>query len=458
MKLGKKIKWSALSILGLIILFLILAIAPIDFTPLEKIHEVQETYQRFENAKLHSSTGTSAIKSGWASVNITPKTPINMAGYGPRGAYTSILDSLYSRAIVFDNGNKEVVVITIDLLLFPRIIKEAIQDSLSSDGLSPDEIFLNATHTHNGFGNWERSFVGKLIFGEFNQENVDYLIHQILKSVRKARTNKTYVRIGFDKIDANELVANRLAGEKGAKDPFLRVISFKKENGQKAVITSFSGHPVNLQSGNWEISRDYPGILVDELEKEHSIDFAMFCAGMVGSHSIDTKIPKGHERIEKVGIQLSQKIVKHLDSLDYHEFFELGSMDMEISMPSSQLRITNSLRVRDWLFSSVFGPLRANIKVLEIGNVLLMGMPCDYSGELSINNQLDQFAADRGKHLFITSFNGNYVGYITEDGHYTTCAHDEVKTMNWVGPYKGAYFTEVIKKVIGRTGLGTNPK
>ena len=89
--------------------------------------------------------------------------------------------------------------------------------------------------------------------------------------------------IGFEKIDANKLVINRLAGEKGAKDPFLRVISLKKENGQKAVIASFAGHAVNLDADIWEISRDYPGVLVDDLEKENDIDFAMFCAGMVGS-------------------------------------------------------------------------------------------------------------------------------------------------------------------------------
>lgn len=445
---GKIIAWSLLSILALIIIFLATAIAPIDFIPLDQLSEVQQTYKNLENVKFNSSEGDTIINSGWASVNITPKFSIKMAGYGPRGPYTSVLDSLYSRAIVFDNGMKEVVIITLDLLLFPGMVKDAIQDSLSNEGFLPDEIFLNATHTHNGFGNWEKSLAGKFIFGDFNQGNTNYVIHQTLKSVRLARKNKSAVKIGFRKIDANELVANRLAGEKGKKDPYLRVISLQKENGSKAIITSFSGHPVNLNADIWEISRDYPGILVDELENEANIDFAMFCAGMVGSHNIDINIAKGHERIRKVGELLSEKIINKLDSIDYHEFSNLGGLDVEIKMPSSQLRISNGLRVRNWLFSALLKPLQANIKILEIGNVLLVGMPCDYSGELSINNHLDQFASEHGKQLFITSFNGNYVGYISEDGHYATCDHDEVKTMNWVGPYKGKYFTDIIKKTI----------
>jgi hypothetical protein len=246
-------------------------------------------------------------------------------------------------------------------------------------------------------------------------------------------------------------VVNRLAGEKGKKDPYLRVISLKKENGLKAIIASFSGHPVNLDADIWEISRDYPGILVDELQKDNTIDFAMFCAGMVASHNIDIDLPKGHERIRKVGKLLSEKIKNNLDSMEYFEYSILGGLDVAIEMSPSQLKISSGLRVRDWLFSALLKPLQANIKMLEIGDVLLIGMPCDYSGELSINNHLDQFAAERGKKLFITSFNGNYVGYITEDGHYTTCDHDEVKSLNWVGPYKGEYFTEVIKKTIERT-------
>ena len=444
----KKITWSVLIVFVLIILSIISAIAPVDFTPLHQQSAVKQTYQRMETVAIHSSEGSDVIKAGWASVNITPETPINMAGYGPRGPYTSVLDSLYTRTIVFDNGIEEVVIITIDLILFPGLIKDAIQDSLFNYGFSPNEIFLNATHTHNGFGNWEKSIAGKFIFGDFDKENMNFLIHRILEGVQIARKNRSPVKIGFEKIDAHELVANRLTKEKGTKDPYLRVISIKNKKGLKAVIASFSGHPVNLDADIWEISRDYPGVLVDDLEKENTVEFAMFCAGMVGSHSIDIDLPKGPERIRKIGQVLSSKIKNRLDSMEYMNYSTLVGLDVTIDMPPSQLRITPELRIRDWLFSALLKPLQANIKLLEIGDVLLIGMPCDYSGELSINNHLDQFASDYGKELFITSFNGNYIGYITEDSHYTTCNHDEVKTLNWVGPYKGEYFTSLIKLLI----------
>lgn len=434
----------------LLSLVIISVIAPIDDTPLNEIEIIQETLSHVKQATLETTPGDSVLIIGWASTNITPEMPINMAGYGPRGPYDSVLDSLFSRCIVIDNGSNEMVIISLDLIMFPRHIKSKVQEKLKEHGFSENEIYLSATHTHSGFGNWERSVAGELMFGSFHEENADFLLQQIVKGVLKAKADKSPAKIGFTKIDANELVMNRLA-ENGTKDPFLRVVHFKKEDGRKGLIVSYAGHAVNMDSDVWELSRDYPGILVDELEHHPTLDFAMFCAGMVGSHNIKIDIKKGHERIIKTGRLLSDKILSNPDSIIYNSNTSLGGIDIDIHLPPSQLRITKSIRLRDWVFSSLFGPLNANIKALSIGDILLIGMPCDYSGELSINNQLDEFAEKHGKQLFITSFNGNYIGYITEDDHYYTCDHDEVKSLNWVGPYKGAFFTELIKEVIEHT-------
>ncbi len=50
----------------------------------------------------------------------------------------------------------------------------------------------------------------------------------------------------------------------------------------------------------------------------------------------------------------------------------------------------------------------------------------------------------------INSFNGCYIGYVTDDKWYDK--HDiytyETYTMNWFGPYNGKYISELIKKTI----------
>jgi hypothetical protein len=443
-----------LAVSGLVVLVLVVglfAVSTIDYTQPDDSPEGRETMQRLNNLSSGDNMEGGLIEAGWATVNITPESPIHLAGYGPRGPYQVVLDSVYARIVVLENQHTKVVIISLDLLMFPRILKERLEQELSKLGFANDQIYFAATHTHHGFGNWDYSIAGQFAFGTFDEAYMQRLVNTIMSGINEARASKGAAALGFQQVDAHELVVNRLEPLHGAKDPHLRIIHIHKQNGQKGILVSFSGHATNLDADKWELSRDYPGVLVDQLEADKNIDFAMFCAGMVGSHNIDIEIEKGHERIEQVGKKLADKILAQSDQIKVENFSALGSADVEIALGPSQLRITKKLRLRDWVFRAFFGPLHANIKVVRVGEVLLVGMPCDYSGELSVNHDLDAYAAAKGLNLFVTSFNGNYVGYITEDKHYNTCRHDEVRTMNWVGPHMGNYFTGAIKKVIDAT-------
>jgi hypothetical protein len=85
--------------------------------------------------------------------------------------------------------------------------------------------------------------------------------------------------------------------------------------------------------------------------------------------------------------------------------------------------------------------------MLRVGNVLFTGMPCDFSGELTESPIHD--ADGRHLNLIVTSFNGGYMGYVTRDDWYDLNAY-ETRTMNWYGPYNGAYLSEVITRLMAK--------
>lgn len=427
--------------------FVVAAIGPIDDTPLSHFKEVQTTYARINKTAISFSTTHDSLRAGWSMANITPAHAIDMAGYGPRGPYTAVHDSLKARVVVLDHGDKKCAIISVDLIMFPRHVRKKIYTSLAKFGFTPADIYLAATHTHSGFGNFEPSFGGSLIFGKYDEEIVDTLVQQITGALQHAMSKLVSVEVGFLKINAQHLVQNRLDAN-GATDPFIRVVSLKDTAGQQAMIVSFAAHAVNMDADSWELSGDYPGALIDDLEEDPQVDFAMFAAGDVASHSIRLDMPKGPEKVKKIGRLLSSKILHSIRNIEYKRVSRLSSADIPIDMPPAQLRISKHLMVRDWLYRWAFGPLSADIKFMEIGDILLVGMPCDYSGELATNYHLDSLATAGGHKLMITSFNGNYVGYITDDRHYANGHHDEVTTMNWVGPHKGIYFTNIIMKGI----------
>lgn len=437
------LKWFLIIVTGLFLLALGL-LAPIDNRP--ALNRLGMTDISIPDMQISGGSGN--FLAGWSAINITPPSPLRLAGYGPRGPFTSILDSLYVRVVIIDNGEMEAIIISMDLLMFPPLLKNRIEASLASNGISKNQIYLAATHTHHAFGNWEKSIGGELIFGKYDAKNFDHITNCIYLAIKSAREKKSPSKLAFGKADAGELAINRLDSKNGAKDPFLRTILLENDLGKKAIIVAFAGHATTLDADAWEISRDYPGIIVDELEANDSIDFAMFCAGMVGSHNIDIDVPKGHDRMYATGKRLAGKLMNDSQELAFETNSVIAGQDIPVPMPPSQMRISKHLRVRDWIFSAFLGPLQANIKVLRIGNVLMIGMPCDFSGEISVSEHLDEYAASNGLQLFITSFNGNYIGYITEDDYYFKSNHDEVRTMNWTGPYMGSYFSSYIKEII----------
>ncbi|WP_332368477.1 hypothetical protein [Spirosoma telluris] len=104
-------------------------------------------------------------------------------------------------------------------------------------------------------------------------------------------------------------------------------------------------------------------------------------------------------------------------------------------------RVIGNWRVRPWLFYAIYGDYPSDLKALRIGQTVLLGTPCDFSGEFVAD--FKPLATQKGVNLMITSFDGGYIGYVTPDAYYNRPTY-ETRDMNWFGPYNGAYFEEMM--------------
>src|SRR5690606_33555010 len=87
-----------------------------------------------------------------AKVNITPSYPIWLAGYSSRTSpSTGKLTDLWAKAIFFeDSKGKQAVLVTSDLLGFPKKVSDNIRDRIEKQyGLLRDQVLLNSSHTHS---------------------------------------------------------------------------------------------------------------------------------------------------------------------------------------------------------------------------------------------------------------------------------------------------------------------
>jgi neutral ceramidase len=431
--------------LGVLVLLGVALIAPIDRTPLVDQPFYQQAMKSLDTLAV-SETPKTSLKAGWAKVNITPKGQMPMAGYMQRDHYDSVHDSLYIRIIVLESGGQTIAMINADLLLFPPVLKERLQMKL--DQVMPGVfLYLSATHNHNGIGAWDESLVGQFALGEFDYTWINQTVDAIATAIQNIKP--IHASIQYWESDADELVINRIAHSKGKKDGMLRGFILNRVDSLKACLFTFSAHATTLTKENQTLSADYPSEVITRLEE--GVDFGMFMAGMVGSHAFAPMPPeKEYDLVKKEGMFLTE-MIGHMKAEPQKDSIEISTSHFPIPFGPAQLRISANWKARNWAFLSVLDDLEGELTYLKLGNILMIGTPCDFSGEIAVNEKLHAYAKARGLNLIITSFNGNYVGYITHDGHYDSINRTEIREMNWVGPYYGRYFSEMIRKMIDKS-------
>ncbi|MCU0470082.1 MAG: neutral/alkaline non-lysosomal ceramidase N-terminal domain-containing protein [Arcicella sp.] len=448
MKLLKITGKIFVGILLLCLLVLLFSVAPVDRTDYRQMDYYHQMTQSIQAWKVPKDT-VEAFKAGWAVVNLTPSVPTPTAGYGDRQGkpYQSIRDSVFVRAIVMSNQGKPVAIISCDLLIFPPEVTIALKEKLKKIGFDWSQVYVGTTHTHNSLGGWGKNAVGELFAGAYNQATVDFIADKVLEAIKKASERQVETKVGFAEINAQELVFNRLVGDKlGTTDPMVRILKFQQKTGDIAILTTFSAHATTLNADKNFLSADYPGELMKNLNRSYS--FSSFMAGAVGSAGpVGEELKDDFQQLKSISDGLSAKILATIPNIECQTINQLSLSNFTLNLREPQVRFAQNWRFRPWVFKTLFGDYPAEIKVLKIGNNLMIGTPCDYSGELM--PEVLKIARNKKHNLIITSFNGGYVGYITHDRHYDLNAY-ETRVMNWYGPQNGVYFQDIILRLLER--------
>ncbi|WP_332368476.1 neutral/alkaline non-lysosomal ceramidase N-terminal domain-containing protein [Spirosoma telluris] len=199
-----------------------------------------------------------------------------------------VADSIFARVIVLDNGGTKVAVVGLDLLITPPTVMEALKKRLPEVGLRWENVYTGAIHSHNSIGGWAPGLVGQLIAGGYDEKIVSLITDGILKAIQKAQTTMAPVQVGFGETDASDHIYNRIgnSGPTRPLDGMIRLLKLKKNTGESALLCTFAGHATLYEDDMWNyLSRDYPGSLVDRLEKK-SADFAVFMAGPLAAQAL----------------------------------------------------------------------------------------------------------------------------------------------------------------------------
>jgi hypothetical protein len=189
-----------------------------------------------------------SLRAGAAKVDITPS-----PGELPKNS-RGILDRLYARAIVLDNGTSTAALITIDAGAVPDPLWQTVTGQIEKELKIPAaNILLTATHTHSAGA----------------QRGPDYA-RKILDSVRLAQQRLMPARVGYGTgvsyINVNRQTidpkTNRWwegPNREGSSDKTVAVLAFESQDGEPiAVYYNYAVHAV-IAGQLDQVSGDIPG-------------------------------------------------------------------------------------------------------------------------------------------------------------------------------------------------------
>lgn len=217
----------------------------------------------------------SDLMAGYGEKTITPSLGVALTGYGyylDRKA-ESMLDELMVRVLFIRQGASGVILISCDLLGLAIEYTNVIRNEIAAEHKIPvQHILLACTHTHSGPVSQPLRGLGDPDSGYLCQvaASIKTAVQAAVADLRKAACSchmATVEPIGF----------NRRSRCFDPIDPVLKMIVFKRDN-ETICLLNYACHPVTLGASK-EISPDWPGALVREIEKsgQRGIVFQGFC-------------------------------------------------------------------------------------------------------------------------------------------------------------------------------------
>ena len=257
-----------------------------------------------------------SFRVGFSKREITPKPGLPMWGYGARHDKPAegTLDPLFARAAVVEAGDERLAIVSLDLGRGPtQSMMDRIRRELS-ERASIRRVFIVGTHTHHGpvIELTDRPGFGK---GKFDLavRYAEKLPDQIVVAVLDAEKRLQPARVGSGAVETT-LNRNRQAKKDANRtDPLLQVVRFDDENGKPILIlVNFAAHPVLTDGKILKYSADYPGFLVDRVERELGAP-CLFLQGASGDLSPNAPAGKRNpkdfgEAVADVALNLARTI------------------------------------------------------------------------------------------------------------------------------------------------------
>jgi len=406
------------------------------------------------------------MRGGCSKVNITSPLGITLIGsYGKPS--DDVLDELYAKALVLNDGRTTIAIVSVDLLYTPleeitNPIREIIEEKI---GIPSQNVFICATHTHSGPEVFTRSKVpreGRLPASHIDQSYLATLIRKIASSVFIAHKNMLAVRIGAAKGNIPEILYNRrpkladgsvkmaftlppevtatkkiktdaegnvkvtftLPDEEaeldfGPIDPEVCVLRVEDMDGEiVGSVVNFGCHPVCIYPYlSTTISADYPAYTTGVVEQIEG-GVCLFALGLAGN---TVPIQRGVKPRQQIGKALGGEALRRLQLITTLGDVTLNAFKKEIRFPIKTASSSDKSKDVDEK-----NYITTEMQVLKLGDIYILGLP----GEILVEVGLEIKRRAGVENLFVISLSNDAIGYVCHSQAYKEGGYEPVSGTN----------------------------
>jgi len=428
---------------------------------------------------------TMPLRAGAAQVDITPKMGTQLAGdIGRRRPAETLIDPLFAKALVLDDGERRLCVLSLDALAITREWADRIRNGAAERfGIEPEAVMVHVVQNHAApsighfFFNFEWDYITPELtwLAGGDDEYHPFAVERTLDAIGLAVEKMQPVRVGIASGVENRVAFNRrfvmrdgtaemgfgghapseVAYNEGPIDPELGVVSFTTESLKPvALLLHHTCHPVHGYPQRY-VTAGWPGAWargMREIYGEECVPLVINgCCGNV--HHSNYLSPAHRDTAEGMGATLTESTVSVLKQLVYQEDSTLGRASRRLDIPlrqvtAEQLEAAEQLLAShpepiwktglegiaadwDWVYAVMrldIDKLRKQnphfdyeVQAFRIGDFALIAL----MGEPFVEGQLRLKVESPAARTFVAHMSHGYVGYVPtpqaiERGGYET--------------------------------------
>jgi neutral ceramidase len=374
---------------------------------------------------IAAATAHAEFRAAVVKIDISPKTPQWLMGYGARKS-TGVRDPIFHRVAAFADGTTEVFLISSDLCLFsPTVYDDFAAELKSETGIEPRQVWWSVTHSHSAPELGARGIYDVLLKGRsehaWDREYYQFVKSALHTAIKQARSELAPARVaigtGLSRANINRRARDADGkislglNPDGPTDRQIGLIRFERPDGSLiGLIANYAMHGTVLGPSFVQVSGDGPGVVASYVEEKLGAPM-LYINGAAGNLApIYTVQDLQRSHIGEFRVLLGDKI------LDANRTLGAGSAQVKLWLGETWIETprkkdlvwTEELKAYEAKDPAGAALVRMPVRFLRINDTVLWSSPVELFCEIALRIRNES----PFRHSFYFGYTNGWFGYL----------------------------------------------